>query len=55
MGNIVGAVIGFVLLTLFVGGLAVSIGAIPFYVITLIVLAMALVDVVQSIRSGNSR
>ncbi len=53
MDNTVGAILGFVLLALFVGGLAISIGAVPFYVITLLVLAMALADVVQSIRSGG--
>lgn len=53
MGNIVAAIFGFALLAAFVGGLAVSIGAIPFYVIVAIVLAMALVDLVQSIRSGE--
>jgi hypothetical protein len=51
MGNLIGGVVGFGLLAVFVGGLAISIGAMPFFVITVIVLAMALVDVVQSIRA----
>lgn len=53
MDNTIAAIVGFALLALFVGGLAISIGAIPFYVIALLVLAMALADIVQSIRSGG--
>lgn len=51
MGNMIAAILGFVLLAAFVGGLAISIGAVPFSIIAVIVLAMALADVVQSIRS----
>ncbi len=55
MSSIVAAVLGYAILVAFVGGLVVSIGAIPFYVIAIVVLVLALIDVVQSVRGNAAR
>ncbi len=52
MGNIIVGLIAMLIITLFLGGLALSIGSIPFGIIVIVVLAMALVDFVQTVR-GN--
>ncbi|MEX2647376.1 MAG: hypothetical protein WD673_00025 [Alphaproteobacteria bacterium] len=55
MSSIVAAVLGYAVLLAFVGGLAVAIGAVPFFVIAIVVLVLALIDVVQSVRGNAAR
>jgi hypothetical protein len=57
MDDLVAAVIGIALMLAFAGGLAWLIGAPPLVIITIIVLAMAVIDVVRTIReqAGNAR
>jgi|Tabmets5t2r1_1033131.scaffolds.fasta_scaffold508401_1 NADH:ubiquinone oxidoreductase subunit 6 (subunit J) len=57
MDDLVAAVIGIALMLIFAGGLAWLIGAPPLVIITIIVLAMAVIDVVRTIReqAGNAR
>jgi hypothetical protein len=50
MDDLVAAVIGIALMLAFAGGLAWLIGAAPLVIITIIVLAMAVTDVVRTIR-----
>ena len=53
MTNFVTGVMGLALFLAFVGGLAESIGATPFMVVTGIVGLMALVDFLESLRGGK--
>jgi NADH:ubiquinone oxidoreductase subunit 6 (subunit J) len=57
MDDLVAAVIGIALMLAFASGLAWLIGAPPLVIITIIVLAMAVIDVVRTIReqAGNAR
>jgi hypothetical protein len=57
MDDLVAAVIGIALMLAFAGGLAWLIGAPPLVIITIIVLAMAVIDVVRTSReqAGNAR
>jgi hypothetical protein len=57
MDDLVAAVIGIALMLAFAGGLAWLIGAPPLVIITIIVLAMAVIDVVRTLReqAGNAR
>ena len=50
MDDLVAAVIGIALMLAFAGGLAWLIGAPPLVIITIIVLAMAVIDVVRTLR-----
>jgi hypothetical protein len=50
MDDLVAAVIGIALMLIFAGGLAWLIGATPLVIITIIVLAMAVIDVVRTVR-----
>jgi hypothetical protein len=50
MDDLVAAVIGIALMLAFAGGLAWLIGAAPLVIITIIVLAMAVTDVVRTMR-----
>jgi hypothetical protein len=50
MEDLVAAVIGIALMLAFAGGLAWLIGAPPLLIITALVLAMAVVDVVRTLR-----
>jgi hypothetical protein len=50
MDDLVAALIGIALMLVFAGGLAWLIGAAPLVIITIIVLAMAVFDVVRSAR-----
>ncbi len=52
MDNLISGLIAAAIFILFVGGLAVSIGAVPFAVIVMIVVAMLLFDFFQSARDG---
>ncbi len=52
MDNIITGAIAVAIFLAFTGGLAESIGAIPFILIVIIVGAMLLVDFYQSARSG---
>ncbi len=52
MDNLISGFIAAAIFIPFVGGLAVSIGAVPFAVIVLIVVAMMLFDFFQSARDG---
>lgn len=53
MDDIIAGVIGFSMVALFIGGLAVSIGSIPFGIIAATVILMAFVDLFQSIRKNR--
>jgi hypothetical protein len=57
MDDLVAAVIGIALMLAFASGLAWLIGAPPLVIITIMVLAMAVIDVVRTIReqAGNAR
>jgi hypothetical protein len=57
MEDIVAAVIGIAIMLGFAGGLAWLIGAPPLVIITALVLAMAVIDVVRSLReeADNSK
>jgi hypothetical protein len=50
MDDLVAGVIGIALMLAFAGGLAWLIGAPPLVIITIIVLAMAVIDVVRTLR-----
>ena len=52
MDNLISGLIAAAIFIPFVGGLAVSIGAPPFAIIVVIVVAMMLVDYYQSARDG---
>ena len=52
MDNLISGLIAAAIFIPFVGGLAVSIGAAPFAVIVVIVVAMMLFDFYQSARDG---
>ncbi len=52
MDNLISGLIAAAIFIPFVGGLAVSIGAVPFAVIVVIVVAMMLIDYFQSVRDG---
>jgi len=54
MNDLIAGTIGVGMLVLFVGGLAVSIGSVPFFVIAAIVLLMAVVDLAETLI-GNRR
>ena len=47
-------VIGVLMFAVFLGFLAVDIGAIPLLIITAVVLAMAVVDLVQTVRQRDN-
>ena len=49
MNDLIPGIIGVGMLILFVGGLAVSIGSVPFFVIAVIVLLMAIVDFIETL------
>jgi len=49
----VAGVIGVLLVAVFLGFMAVDIGSIPLFVVTAIVLAMAITDLVQTLRGGD--
>jgi hypothetical protein len=57
MEDLIPAVIGIVLMLAFAGGLAWMIGSPPLLIICLVVLVMAVVDVVRTLReqAGNAR
>jgi hypothetical protein len=57
MDDIVAGIIGIAIMTAFAGGLAWLIGAQPLLIITVLVLVMAIVDVVRTLReqAGNAR
>ncbi len=52
MDNLISGLIAAAIFIPFVGGLAVSIGAVPFAIIVVIVVAMMLIDYFQSVRDG---
>ena len=52
MDNVISGLIAAAIFIPFVGGLAVSIGAVPFAIIVVIVVAMMLIDYYQSARDG---
>ena len=52
MDNLISGLIAAAIFIPFVGGLAISIGAAPFAVIVVIVVAMMLIDYFQSVRDG---
>ncbi len=55
MEEAIPGVIGVLIFAVFLGFLAVDIGAIPLLIITAVVLTMVIVDLVQTIRGGQSR
>jgi hypothetical protein len=57
MEDLIPAVIGIVLMLAFAGGLAWMIGSPPLLIISLLVLAMAVIDVVRTVRdqAGNAQ
>ena len=52
MDNLISGLIAAAIFVPFVGGLAVSIGVVPFAIIVVIVVAMMLIDFYQSARDG---
>ena len=52
MDNLISGLIAAAIFIPFVGGLAVSIGAAPFAIIVVIVIAMMLFDYYESVRDG---
>ncbi len=52
MDNVISGLIAAAIFIPFVGGLAVSIGAVPFAIIVVLVVAMMLIDYYQSARDG---
>ncbi len=52
MDNLISGLIAAAIFIPFVGGLAVSIGAVPFAIIVVIVVTMMLIDYYQSARDG---
>jgi len=55
MTNLITGLIGIVLFLAFVGGLAQSIGAVPFILIVIIIGAMALYDFYESVRESRQQ
>jgi hypothetical protein len=57
MEDLITATIGIVLMLAFTGGLAWMIGSPPLLIISFLVLAMAVIDVVRTVRdqAGNAR
>jgi len=55
MTNLITGLIGIVLFLAFVGGLAQSIGAVPFILIVMIIGAMALYDFYESVREARQQ
>ena len=53
MDNIITGIFGITVFLLFVGGLAVSIGHIPFFVIVIIVAALAAYGLYEDFRSSR--
>jgi Trk-type K+ transport system membrane component len=49
MNDLIPGIIGVGMLIMFVGGLAISIGSVPFFVIAAIVLLMAIVDFIETL------
>lgn len=54
MANIINGSIAVLLMILFVGGLAISIGSVPFSIIALAVLGMTVTDFVESVKNSNN-
>jgi len=54
LGEAVTGAIGILMVGLFLGFMAVDIGSIPLFVITVAVLAMAVIDLVQTLRERNN-
>jgi 4-hydroxybenzoate polyprenyltransferase len=52
MDNLISGFIAAAIFIPFVGGLAVSIGAVPFIIIVVLVVAMMLIDYYESSRDG---
>ncbi|MBF0276797.1 MAG: hypothetical protein HQM13_03365 [SAR324 cluster bacterium] len=52
MDNLISGIISALVFIAFVGGLAESIGAIPFIIIVVIVIIMMLVVLVESVKEG---
>ena len=55
MTNFVTGLIGLAIFLAFAGGLAHSIGATPFIVVTAVVGLMALIDFLESLRGGGPK
>ena len=53
MNDLIPGIIGVGMLILFVGGLAISIGSVPFFVIAVIVLLMAIVDFIETLVKNH--
>lgn len=55
MDNFITGAISVVVFVLFVGGLAESIGAIPFGIIVAVVSTLLIIDFVQSLKQGDQQ
>jgi ABC-type transport system involved in cytochrome bd biosynthesis fused ATPase/permease subunit len=55
MEEVVGGGIAIAMMLLFLGFMAVDIGAVPLIVITLVILAMILVEFVESVREAKKQ
>ena len=53
MDNLICGLVGLFIVAFFLGGLAVSIGSIPFGIITVSVLGMASYDFIESVRTNR--
>lgn len=55
MENIISGSIAMLLIILFLGGLAISIGSIPFSIIVIGVLGLTITDFVESVKNNNNK
>ena len=54
MANLISGSIAVLLMIWFVGGLAVSIGSVPFFIIAVAVLGMTVADLVESVINSRN-
>ncbi len=54
MGNLIAGIIPAAMVIVFLGFYAVRLGAIPLWIIIIAILAMVLIDFVQSVRKGKN-
>ncbi len=54
MGNLIAGLIPAAMVIVFLGFYAVRLGAIPLWIIIIAIIAMVLIDLVQSVRKGKN-
>ena len=55
MANIISGSIAVLIVILFLGGLAISIGSIPFSIIVIGVLGLTITDFIESVKNNNNK